>query len=1073
MRRLDAHAYARGCVAHIIHATSSLPGERAITCRASDAPSHSYSVIALSMAPTHRAAFIACVVAVAAVFRCDASNAASALSVGGITYTCLGQPYLVRVSQARQAVCMFSLSHVRATVCKSFVLGDNQPDTVPAAAERELQRNGCEHAECGKHGAVAAGALSRTGAPTNKRKSALRATSSSHRLTRHCSPQAAALKAILLVSASNCTFSTQQTYFSSFVSRLSLLGTYTGAGLILGETMTGKVPEIVLPAVVDANGNVLRYYSSPLPTCVMDSQTFTALQSLAANNGGVITGVDTTRATLYRMANEPTSTEAGYYAQFTYGTLNVGNNARSLLLGAATFSPATWTAPPSGIPVTLANLSSVCKQNTFDGCRSCFALGPGVFTNAAVMNGTAVILDTTSLVGNENCFNEWSQLAVVVQAAGAAAMLSRTNANNFPSPLSLYLTSQPLSIPTFTVDYEHIAAAVAGLTANGGSAPFGTIFLPSLSGGVGPPYFPSISSMTAATTLLVYTSATASIANLTCTLAPSTFVPSTWPGLASATPLVRVLPLGGCTAASTCVACVAQGTQTMRLTSTSGFGSSFVAVALASDFPCLLTFGDLTRGAQGLGASALLVSPGSAQQPDAVPSLLDSSTVVNASIPTFSISWGCFQTVQTMNAFATLPQLSGGAAVLPSPPPSLPPSPSPPPPPPLPPQPPLPPGQTAYSPPPPRPPPPRPPPPRPPTPPPGAATLSPTGASPSTASSLPVAMILAQANAPATASAALCSQGRCIATQAKYNPATYSAVVAALQPVSVASACTNSGTCTGCQALIPTLRYYNATSRMPLAVASGGISQPLQGGVALLNGDALPCSTLYSAANDLMSLGAVGVVFYTSTTLATLSSSSTSVALLPAPAWEIAATDAASLLTAVGGVRVRTPDIVNGSAVVPFDWIDTSRAVDLTQPDGITPVPSLDNTAAMEEEVKRRIGGSAGAVLGAAFVVCGFLGAAAYRRWRRRRYLQMNEDGTFAAPGGTQPAGNGGAPGLWVSPLLMVHSPQQQVIGVPMFDGTTSGGTVLGTPVSVTGAEVTPPPSSRAVQLSQIARTPV
>ena len=212
-------------------------------------------------------------------------------------------------------------------------------------------------------------------------------------------------------------------------------------------------------------------------------------------------------------------------------------------------------------------------------------------------------------------------------------------------------------------------------------------------------------------------------------------------------------------------------------------------------------------------------------------------------------------------------------------------------------------------------------------------------------------------------------------------------------------------------------------------------------------------------------------MFSTANGLTTLTLSSTAQATLTAPAWQIAAADAASLTSVGPGVRLRMPSIVSGAAVVPLSWFDTSRPVDLSQADGVSQVPSSGDGGAAAE-VRKRIGGSVGAVLGIGAVVLGFLGAAAYRRWKRRRYLQFQEDhpelqGTYTLNQFVSSPAGGGSPGLWLAPLT--QPAVGVVMGVPQAGAAIGTAAVMGTPV-VGAAGATPP---RGVQLTDLARSTV
>ena len=810
-----------------------------------------------------------------------------------------------------------------------------------------------------------------------------------------------------------------------------------------------------------APGRFLGYQNTPVPTCVMASDAFTSLASLAS--GSALTGVNATGARLYRWADEPTLNDAGYYAQFTYGNyVAPAGNVTTLLLAATTFCPPSWTPPQGGLAVAVATLaSSACNQTTYNGCRACFSLGAGLF-NTSTLAGKAVILNAASFSSVATCYPLWTQLAMLAQSAGAAAVVLRSGGADETAvqPISSFMTPVPMTIPSFQAAAKDLGAVMAAAAAG---TP-GTLFLPQLTAGVGPPYFPTTQADPGFTLLPVYTSpSTAGGTAFMCYMGQSTYEPTTWPGLATPASLVRVLPLGNCSVKSTCVQCASQGARTMQLTSTPF--SAFVALAWIGDFPCAVTFGELTLAAQGLGASALVVALGSAQQPTMLDTLLDNPNIVNASIPTFSVDYACFSAVlQTAGVWVTLPALVNALVVQPPPPPARPPpSPSPPPPPPLPP---LPPGQLAYSPPPPR-------PPLPPAPPPAApsGTTIPgsgTGTSPTNGTRMAVALLLAQGASPA-ASATLGVRGRITATQATFNPATYASQLGGMLAVSLTPSCLSTRTCLTCLALSATLRYYNATSNTPLAIsapaAGRNASAALGGQIALVSADRLTCSTPYGVAADLAALGALGVVFFTAGTLTTLTLSGTAQAALAAPAWQIAGTDATALTAAGAGVRLRMPAIVNGSAAVPLSWFDTSRPVDLSQPDGVSPMPSSGDGGAAE--VRKRIGGSVGAVLGTAALVVGVLAAvAAYRRWRRRRYLQFQEDAASSGlytlnPVASSPgAGGGGSPGLWVSPPR--QSPGVGVaLGVPQVGTVIGQAAVMGTPVA------TPP---RGVQLTEMAR---
>ena len=948
-----------------------------------------------------------------------------------------------------------------------------------------MQRLRSQHASCVQRDAAAAGAQEH-----NKLVALGTSSSLDPAHTAAClSPQAAALHAILLVRASNCSFSTRSSYVNSFLARLSLLQHYTGPGLIIGEAIPGKWPEVVTPPQYDFYGNFVQYLATPVPTCIASSDTYTSLAALAAqavgNGSSALTGVNTTGELLYRWADEPTQrSEDSYYAQYTYGNyVSPAGNVTTLLMAAATFSPSTWTPPQGGLTVAVAALmSGVCYTSTYDACRPCFALGPGIF-NASALAGKAVILEASSVTTGQNCYTFWTQLAMLAQAAGAAAVVVRPGPGDESDvePLALFATPIPMTIPTFEVSYEDLGAAVAAATAG---TP-GRMFLPALTAGVGPPYFPSTSTDPGPTTLPVYTSASAAGgAAFSCEMGQSSYSPSTWPGLSTPAALVRVLPYGGCGNASACVQCVSQGLHTMQLTSTPMSGA-FVALAWINEFPCAVTFGELTLAAQSLGASALVVALGDAQQSNTVDTLLDSPQLVNASVPSFSVSYNCLAAVQqTYGAWVTLPALVNGLVVPPPPPVAAPPPPSPLPPPPSPsppplsppppPQPPLPPGQLGYSPPPPTPPSPRPPsPPSPPQPASSGATISTSGSgSPSNGTRMAVTLLLAQGATLAT-SATLGVRGRITATQATYNPTTYASQLGSLQAVSLASTCGSSRTCLTCLALSVTLRYYNATSSISLALsaptAGRNASAALAGQVALVNADQLACTTPYGVASDLATLGALGVVFSTANGLTTLTLSSTAQATLTAPAWQIAASDATSLTSAGPGVRLRMPPIVSGAAAVPLSWFDTSRPVDLSQADGVSPVPSSGDGGAAAE-VKKRIGGSVGAVLGTGAVILGFLGAAAYRRWKRRRYLQFQEDhpelqGTYTLNQFVSSPAVGGSPGLWLAPLT--QPAVGVVMGVPQAGTPIGTAAVMGTPVA--GAAGATPP--RGVQLTDLARS--
>ena len=67
-------------------------------------------------------------------------------------------------------------------------------------------------------------------------------------------PQAAALNAVLLVRASNCSFATRNLYLSSFLARIALLQHYTGPGIIISEAIPGKWPEGLTAAQYDSSG---------------------------------------------------------------------------------------------------------------------------------------------------------------------------------------------------------------------------------------------------------------------------------------------------------------------------------------------------------------------------------------------------------------------------------------------------------------------------------------------------------------------------------------------------------------------------------------------------------------------------------------------------------------------------------------------------------------------------------------------------------------------------------------------------------------------------------------------------
>jgi hypothetical protein len=856
---------------------------------------------------------------------------------------------------------------------------------------------------------------------------------------------------------------------SSYLARMSLLQRYTGPGIIIGEAIPGKWPEVVMPPQYDSYGNFVQYLSTPVPTCIVSSNTYSGLLSLATqamgNGGSALTGVNATGALLYRWADEPTQrSENSYYAQFTFGNYNSpAGNVSTFLMAAATFSPATWTPPQGGLTVAVATLASgACFQSTYNGCRACFALGPGIF-NASALAGKAVILEASTVVG-QNCYTYWTQLVLLAQTAGAAAVIVRPGPASSAQPLAQFATPIPMTIPTFAASYADLGAVVAAASAG---IP-GTLFLPQLTAGVGPPYFPSTSTNLGFTTLPVYTSASgAGGTAFSCSMGQSTFSPSTWPGLSTPAAFIRVLPYGSCGNTSACVQCVSQGRRTMQLTSTPMSGS-FVAFAWISQFPCANTFGELTLAAQALGASALVVALGGSQQPETVDTLLDSPTLVNASIPTFSVSYACLAAVQqTSGAWVTLPALVNGVVVLPPSPPPPPPSPRPPPPsPPPPPLPPLPPGQLAYSPPPPTPPSPPPPPP----PQSGGADIS-TGGTLTNGTRMAVTLLLVQG---ASAAAALGVRGRITATQATFNPTTYASQLGSVQAVSLASACGSSRTCLTCLALSTTLRYYNATSSIPLALsapaAGRNASAALAGQIALVDADKLACTTRFGVATDLAALGALGVVFSTGNGLTTLTLSSTAQATLAAPAWQINASDATALTAAGPGVRLRMPAIVDGAAAVPPSWYDTSRPVDLSQADGVSPVPSSDEGEAAE--VRKRIGGSVGAVLGTGAVILCVLGAAAaYRRWKRRRYLQFQEDhpqqvGTYTLNQVVFSPPGGGSPGLWLAPLMQPAS--GVVMGVPEAGRAFGTAAVVGTPVA--GAAGATPP--RGVQLIDLARSP-
>ena len=736
--------------------------------------------------------------------------------------------------------------------------------------------------------------------------------------------------------------------------------------MVFGETLAGKTPEL-LAALPASAGLATGYgdeadvfYTTRTPALVVNSTAFAALLT-AVRGASDPPRVDLSTVLLHVEAEEPLAA-GGYAAAYTRGvyTAAPGGGVVNLLLAAASFCPATTSSVSAR--VALAALDPACtppRGPWVDACKPCFAL-TSPFSNAAALAGAVALVDVSTYTAAATrllCADMPQALALAAQAAGARALLLRTSEGGAPPPPGRHLTPLPLALPTFSLSALQGAALVEDAQRNA-SVPQ-SVLLPSLSAGRGSPFFPPVAAQLGLSAAPVFDASRGAAADqpvAVCDLAQSTFQPAgAWPGtpapnssnpaapFASATRLLAAAPTAACANRSTCGACLLQ--RHLRLATSgplSGSNSTaFVLLAQLAALPCAnASFSALTDAAAALGAAALVLVVGDEDAPAALDTLAGEQGYA-APIPTFGVSYACAHSLST-GQLATaprdvqLPPLTAGVA------PAL---------------------AGAFL---------------------GTLGLvSGTGA----AAALRTATLLADA--------ALCGDGRCTAGQAVYSPTTAPAVTARVAPLVPAPACGSVLTCALCAALPVRERYVSAATGLALAPGR----TPLAGTLALLPSRLLACKSLHGAAEEAANLGAVGVLYVSGAAALpppTLASSS-AVRRLTVPAWHMGAADGLALFRAAADpkatVRIRTPALDNAQAVVPPEWLNPGRVVDLGAADG-TVVARDDNAAQAEAErmgtavAAGLIGGGGGLML----LCCG--GAV---MWRRRAVRRRRDGGDFRA----------------------------------------------------------------------------
>jgi len=784
---------------------------------------------------------------------------------------------------------------------------------------------------------------------------------------------------------------------SGYRTLLSLLASYSGPGVVFGEAYPGKIPELVTPRT-SPQGNLLGWTATALPACILFNSDSLDLRARAANSSGMVVGVDFSEARLYRPEDEPSSTDAGVYRLFTSGVYTSPQNiSYPLILGGATFNP--LTAPALNARLVDARPTDACLVQRFDDCRTCFAL-PSPFASTANLSNAIALLDISSVSASYSCYDYVFQFALAAQQAGAAALLVRAAANTFPWPRAKYLVPGIITIPTYTADYDQTALIKRNL---GNSS--ARLALPALVNGVGPAYYPDVLAELGFSTTSVYTLNSALTPAATCELGQSSFSPVAWPGMLAPTSagpegfgstarFLRAEPLPVCASDATCADCLAAAPNQMRIAAGQTpppVGARFALFAVAAGFACSPTFIPLTQAAIALNASALILVIG-----NVVDTLVDNASH-QSTIPTWAISTGCYNSWLniglTATLYGTLPSISGGLAV-----------------------------NTSLV---------------------GVGSSAAIGGIndaalvTSNSTRLPPTTLLAETSAGAGANA-ICPAGRCSVGQATYNPRSYGAITASVVVLQPSANCANRAFCNLCASRYAWQRYVNSTSGTLLST-----STPLRGAVVLMSFSMLTCSSMYATAADLATLGAVGVIYSSSSVPATLSLTS-GTPRLTLPVWHISHVSGAAMtvLATTRAVRVRSPGLADGVAQVPGSWLDARRRVDLSTSDGVTADPDAAGQAA-EEERKRVITGAVlGLLLGGgglfALVTAGVL------YYRRRRRAQGGAGRYTPYAGDLDP----GADRRWVAPNWAAGG---------------AGGTVLGTPVSPT----------RGMQLAEHAESPL
>ena len=233
------------------------------------------------------------------------------------------------------------------------------------------------------------------------------------------------------------------------------------------------------------------------------------------------------------------------------------------MLAVATFAPATSPALTRKALVN-ATLVPACMPVNYSDCGQCWRHPSPM--NATALTGAVAWVDLTAVpTGRTTCYSYGYQAALLAQNAGAVALLIRASPGAF-SPRAKYLQANPLTIPTFSSEYDQSQLMKQGV-ANGTAV----VSLPALVDGVGPAFYPTTLYDLPFSQLSVYVN-TSAVAAFTCPLGQSLFQPAVWPGapgpasngsFAGVHYFLEGVPKPECNASETCASCILGGVNQM------------------------------------------------------------------------------------------------------------------------------------------------------------------------------------------------------------------------------------------------------------------------------------------------------------------------------------------------------------------------------------------------------------------------------------------------------------------------------------------------------------------------------